>query len=154
MVKTWCASAAKKKKVFPDKGLPPAPDHAKAVSLRSPPVPPSSPSDRLTSARTPSSRAAAISSGLPAFIYRPVVAAGPSWQAIANAAFFWWSGKPLCGVVVGLKDRFSFSLKLFPALLRLRKVFSLMLAGHAGVISHGGATAGLRGHGIECVSLI
>jgi len=28
------------KKVSPDEGLPPPPDHAKAVSLRSPPVPP------------------------------------------------------------------------------------------------------------------
>jgi hypothetical protein len=38
--------------------------------------------------------------------------------------------------------------------LRLREVFSSVLAGLARMISRGGATAGIRSHCIECVSFI
>ena len=88
----------------------------------------------------------------PSGLHRAIVTARPSWQVVPNAAALWWSGKPLRGVVVGLKDRFSFGHKLLRDLLGLREVLSLMLAWSV-MICRGGARAGSRSYGVECVLL-
>ena len=77
----------------------------------------------------------------------------PPWQVVPNAAALWWSGKPLRGVVVGLKDRFSFGHKLLRDLLGLREVLSLMLAWSV-MICRGGARAGSRVHSVERILLV
>ncbi len=89
----------------------------------------------------------------PSGLHRAIVTARPSWQVVPNAAALWWSGKPLRGVVVGLKDRFSFGHKLLRDLLGLREVLSLMLAWSV-MICRGGARAGSRSYGVECVLLV
>ena len=89
----------------------------------------------------------------PSGLHRAIVTARPSWQVVPNAAALWWSGKPLRGVVVGLKDRFSFGHKLLRDLLGLREVLSLMLAWSV-MICRGGARTGPRGHSVERILFI
>lgn len=90
----------------------------------------------------------------PSGLHRAIVTARPSWQVVPNAAALWWSGKPLRGVVVGLKDRFSFGLKLHPALLGLREVLPGVFARLTGMVCGRRAGAPRGGHHIIRILLV